>query len=141
LIGLVLVALGQRWGDPIAGVAVTLFVLHVGYQVTGEILHHLMDGVDADVLSVARDAARSVPGVDDAVVLGRWMGRSLIVEIEAELNDDVLLGRADRLGERVEAALYEAVPAARRVYWRPVSRSTIDGQRHPWRPPRTIDMM
>jgi cation diffusion facilitator family transporter len=127
LIGLVLVAVGQRWGDPIAGFAVTLFILHVGYQVTGEILHHLMDGVDAEVLSVARDAARSVPGVDDVVVLGRWMGRSLILEIEAELDDNVLLGHADRLGERVETAIYEAVPAARRVFWRPVSRSTVAG--------------
>ncbi len=125
LIGLVLVAFGQRWGDPIAGFAVTLFILHVGYQVTGEILHHLMDGVDSEVISAARDAARSIAGVDDVVVLGRWMGRSLILEVEAELDDEVLLGHADRLGERVEAAIYEAVPAARRVCWRPVSRSTV----------------
>ena len=127
LIGLVLVALGQRWGDPIAGFAVTLFILHVGYQVTGEILHHLMDGVDAGVISAARGAARSVAGVDDVTVRGRWMGRSLILEIEVELDDDVLLGHADRLGERVEGAIYEAVPAARRVYWRPVARSTVAG--------------
>jgi len=127
LIGLVLVALGQRWGDPIAGFAVTLFILHVGYQVTGEILHHLMDGVDAGVISAARDAARSIAGVDDVTVRGRWMGRSLILEIDAELDDNVLLGHADRLGERVEAAIYEAVPAARRVYWRPVARSTVAG--------------
>jgi cation diffusion facilitator family transporter len=125
LIGLVLVALGQRWGDPIAGFAVTLFILHVGYQVTGEILHHLMDGVDAQVISAARDAARSIAGVDDVVVRGRWMGRSLILEVEVELNDDVLLGHADRLGDRVAAAIYQAVPAARRVYWRPVARSTV----------------
>jgi cation diffusion facilitator family transporter len=127
LIGLVLVALGQRWGDPIAGFAVTLFILHVGYQVTGEILHHLMDGVEAGVISTARDAARSVAGVDDVTVRGRWMGRSLILEIEAELDDDVLLGHAGRLGERVEGAIYEAVPAARRVYWRPVARSALAG--------------
>ena len=55
------------------------------------------------------------------------MGRSLILEIEAELDDDVLLGHAGRLGERVEGAIYEAVPAARRVYWRPVARSALAG--------------
>jgi cation diffusion facilitator family transporter len=123
LIGLVLVALGQRWGDPIAGFAVTLFILHVGYQVTGQILHHLMDGVDAQVISAAREAARSVAGADDAIVRGRWMGRSLVLEIEAELDDDVTLQHADRLGARVETAVYEAVPAARRIQWCPRPRS------------------
>jgi cation diffusion facilitator family transporter len=127
LIGLVLVALGQRWGDPIAGFAVTLFILHVGYQVTGEILHHLMDGVDPDIVAAARDAALSVGGIDDVRVRARWMGRSLLVEIEAELDDDIVLGHADRLGARVEAAIYEAVPAVRRVHWCPLSRSTSAG--------------
>ena len=32
LAGLVLVAAGYRWGDPIAGFAVTLFILHVGWD-------------------------------------------------------------------------------------------------------------
>jgi len=127
LVGLVLVAVGQRWGDPIAGFAVTLFILHVGYQVTGEILHHLMDGIDPEVILATRAAAQSVVGVDDVAVRGRWMGRSLILEIEAELDDDVLLGHADRLGERVEAAVYDAVPAARQVHWCPISRSTGAG--------------
>ncbi len=30
LVGLIAVAAGYRWGDPIAGFAVTLFILHVG---------------------------------------------------------------------------------------------------------------
>jgi cation diffusion facilitator family transporter len=127
LIGLVLVAFGQRWGDPIAGFAVTLFILHVGYQVTGEILHHLMDGVDPEVIAAARDAATSVAGVDDVRVRARWMGRSLLLEIQAVLDDDVLLGHADRLGSRVEAAVFKAVPAARRLQWCPISRSTDAG--------------
>src|ERR1700728_2296325 len=33
LAGLVAVALGQSWGDPVAGLAVTAFICHVGYQV------------------------------------------------------------------------------------------------------------
>jgi divalent metal cation (Fe/Co/Zn/Cd) transporter len=73
LIGLVIVATGRTWGDPIAGFAVTLFILHVGYEVTGGMLHHLMDGVDAEDLDAARDAALKVPGVNDVTVRGRWM--------------------------------------------------------------------
>jgi divalent metal cation (Fe/Co/Zn/Cd) transporter len=32
------VALGQSWGDPVAGLAVAAFICHVGYEVTGEAL-------------------------------------------------------------------------------------------------------
>jgi len=45
LVGLVIVATGRRWGDPIAGFVVTLFIVQVGFTVTREIVHHLMDGV------------------------------------------------------------------------------------------------
>ena len=47
LAGLILVAAGWRWGDPIAGFAVTLFIAHVGWEVTTDMLHRLMDGIDA----------------------------------------------------------------------------------------------
>ena len=47
----VAVALGFRWGDPIAGIAVTLFICHVGYQVTGDVAHRLADGVDPAVIT------------------------------------------------------------------------------------------
>jgi cation diffusion facilitator family transporter len=123
LVGLGLVALGNRWGDPIAGFAVTLFILHVGYEVTGEILHHLMDGVQIAVINDARAAARSVAGVEDVGVRGRWMGRSLVLDVEARLGASMLLGEADEMGARVQAAVYKAVPSARVVQWRAVSHS------------------
>jgi divalent metal cation (Fe/Co/Zn/Cd) transporter len=37
LAGLIAVALGFRWGDPVAGIAVTAFICHVGYQVTADL--------------------------------------------------------------------------------------------------------
>ena len=48
LAGLVAVAAGQRWGDPVAGIAVTLFICHVGYEVTTDVIHRLADGVDPE---------------------------------------------------------------------------------------------
>lgn len=123
LIGLGLVALGNRWGDPIAGFAVTLFILHVGYEVTGDILHHLMDGVQVAVIDDARAAALSVPGVEDVAVRGRWMGRSLVLDVEAKLSASTPLNDADAIGARVQAAVYNAVPSARAVQWRPVAHS------------------
>jgi cation diffusion facilitator family transporter len=114
LVGLALVALGYRWGDPIAGFAVTLFILHVGYKVTGEILHHLMDGVDAEEVEAARRAAATVTN-DGVTVRGRWMGRSLLLEVEVSLPADLPIGDAETIGQQVENAILAAVPAARRV--------------------------
>ena len=60
LAGLVAVALGQSWGDPVAGLAVTAFICHVGYEVTKDVVHRLADGVDPDVITTAEAAARIV---------------------------------------------------------------------------------
>ena len=122
LIGLAIVATGRRWGDPIAGFAVTLFIIHVGYTVTREILHHLMDGVDAEEMETARAAAAAVDGIGPVTVRGRWMGRSLVVDVDGELPRDTTLDDAESIGDRVEAAVLEAVPATRKVNWRPLAR-------------------
>ncbi len=125
LIGLVIVATGRRWGDPIAGFVVTLFIINVGFTVTREIVHHLMDGVDPTDIGAARDAALRVDGVSDVAVRGRWMGRSLVIEVEGRLSAETSLAKAESIGRQVEAAVVDAVPAARRVQWiaRPISRS------------------
>ena len=119
LIGLLVVATGRRWGDPIAGFVVTLFIIQVGFTVTREILRHLMDGVDPADLRAARDAALRVEGVTDVTVRGRWMGRSLVLDIEARLNPDISLETAEGIGSRARSAVLDAVPSARRLHWIP----------------------
>lgn len=119
LVGLIGVATGFRWADPIAGCAVTLFICHVGYVVTKQILHHLMDGVEAEHLLAAEEAARKVPGVGSVQAKGRWMGRSLILEIEGELAPRTTIAESARIGEQVVEAVHEAVEEARQVSWIP----------------------
>ena len=97
----------------------TLFILHVGYEVTGEIAHHLMDGVDESDVEAARRAALAVPGVEEATVRARWMGRSLRVDIEAKLAPAVTLETAEVIGAKGEASVRAAVPAARHVRFVP----------------------
>jgi cation diffusion facilitator family transporter len=116
LIGLGLVAAGYSWGDAVAGFAVTLFICHVGIEVTRDLLHHLMDGIDPDDLEHARAAATTVTGVLDAAARGRWMGRTLILEVETRLRDDLTLTDADRINTTVEARVRAAVPAAGHVH-------------------------
>ncbi|HEX5120414.1 MAG TPA: cation diffusion facilitator family transporter [Pseudonocardiaceae bacterium] len=115
LVGLVLVAFGQRWGDPVAGLAVTLFIVHVGYEVTRELVDRLMDGVDPDVVDAARRAAEAVPGVSAVSVRGRWTGRTLRLRLSAALPGTVALSQADAVTAAVEAAVFDAVPDARSV--------------------------
>jgi cation diffusion facilitator family transporter len=127
LVGLIGVALGYSWADPIAGFAVTLFILHVFWEVTREIVHHLMDGVEPEHVDAARTAALSVPGVQGAIVRGRWMGRSLTLEIEGEMPKDTTLEQAEDKGRAVEAVVRETVEEVRHVRWIP-RRAPTTGQ-------------
>jgi cation diffusion facilitator family transporter len=108
LVGLVAVAFGLRLGDPIAGFAITLFICHVGYEVTRDVVHHLMDGVELDYLERATAAAAGVGGMTLAAVKGRWVGRSLTIELEPVLAPGTTLAEASD----VAAALRTAVTGA-----------------------------
>jgi cation diffusion facilitator family transporter len=119
LVGLVGVALGYRWADPVAGFAVTLFICHIGYEVTGQVVHHLMDGVDPAHLAAAEQAVRQLPGIASVTVRGRWMGRSLHLDVEGRLAGEVPLSAASAMGARVEEAVHAAVEEARTVAWIP----------------------
>jgi cation diffusion facilitator family transporter len=122
LIGLVGVAFGYRWADPLAGCAVTLFICHVGYEVTQEVVHHLMDGVGPELLSAAEEAVRQLPGVRQVRVRGRWMGRSLVLDVEGELAGDLRLSEACAMALLVQDAVHAAVEEARMVFWIPRDR-------------------
>jgi len=63
LAGLIAVAAGQPWGDPVAGLAITVVICHVGYEVTADVARRLADGVDPSIITAAEAAAGSVPGV------------------------------------------------------------------------------
>jgi cation diffusion facilitator family transporter len=119
MLGLVGVALGLPWADGVAGLLVTGFVCHVGYEVTKDLLRHLMDGVDPGVLEAAIAAASGVPGVGHVHARGRWMGRTLLIEIEAFLAGDSTLDGSESLGAQVRTAVMAAVPETRAVLWSP----------------------
>jgi cation diffusion facilitator family transporter len=120
LVGLVGVAFGYWWADPLAGCAVTLFICHVGYEVTEQMVHHLMDGVDPVHLAAAEEAVEALPGVRAVRVRGRWMGRSLVLEVEGELAASTSLAEAHSLAPTVEDAVHSAVEEARIVRWLPL---------------------
>lgn len=124
LAGLVAVALGQYWGDPVAGLAVTAFICHVGYEVTADVLHRLADGVDPEVITRAEAAAGSVPGVIHAHARARWTGRTLRVEIEGWVDPGLAARDADALGRLVASQISRQLPEAGSLTW--ITRAAPD---------------
>ena len=117
LAGLVAVALGQPWGDPLAGLVVTAFICHVGYEVTKDVVRRLADGVDPEVITTAEAAAGSVPGVIHAHARARWTGRTLRVEIEGWVDPELPAKDADILGRLVADQISRQLPQAGSLTW------------------------
>jgi cation diffusion facilitator family transporter len=117
LAGLIAVAFGQSWGDPVAGIAVTAFICHVGYEVTADVVRRLADGVDPAVITEAEAAAGSVPGVVHAHARARWTGRTLRLEIEGWVDPELPARDADAIGREVARALGGQVPEAGSLTW------------------------
>ena len=117
LVGLIAVAFGQSWGDPVAGIAITLVICHVGYEVTSDVVRRLADGVDPGVIHRAEAAAGSVPGVVHAHARARWTGRTLRIEIEGWVDPDLTAREADSLGRQVADAVAEQLPSAGSLTW------------------------
>jgi divalent metal cation (Fe/Co/Zn/Cd) transporter len=111
------VALGEPWGDPVAGLVVTAFICHVGYEVTKDVVHRLADGVDPDVITTAEAAAGSVPGVIHAHARARWTGRTLRVEIEGWVDPELPAKDADAIGRLVAGELSRQLPVAGSFTW------------------------
>ena len=119
LLGLIGVAAGLPWADGVAGLAVTAFIVHVAWELTSELVIHLLDGVEPEVVTRAEERALSVPGVTHVHVRARWAGRSLIIEVEGFLLGTTSLEEAEGIGQRVRARIEEAVPGTRSVLWSP----------------------
>jgi cation diffusion facilitator family transporter len=125
LLGLVGVACGLWWADGVAGLLVTGFIIHVGWEVSADVVGRLMDSVDPEVLTSAESAALSVPGVDHVHIRARWLGRTLLIEVEGFIATSILLADADVVGRSVREAISTAVPECRAVVWSPHALPTL----------------
>ena len=115
--GLVGVLIGWSWADGVAGLLVTAFIGHVGWQVSVDVAHRLMDGVDPEIVTSAEAAAAQVPGVQHAHARARWTGRTLRVEIEGWVAAETSVGEADRIGQRVADRVATDLPDMRAFSW------------------------
>jgi len=100
-----------------AGLAITAFICHVGYEVTTDVVHRLADGIDPEVVHAAEAAAGSVPGVIHAHARARWTGRTLRVEIEGWVDPGMAVREADQLGRQVADAVAGQLPQTGNLTW------------------------
>ncbi|OBJ47747.1 cation diffusion facilitator family transporter [Mycobacterium sp. 1423905.2] len=117
LLGLCGVAVGWQWADGLAGVAVTGFICHVGWEVTCDIGQRLLDGVDPDVVDTAEAVAAGTEGVLHAHARARWTGRTLRVEVEGWVDSSTTVAAADRIGQQVADRLSARLPQMRSFTW------------------------
>jgi cation diffusion facilitator family transporter len=117
MVGLIAVVAGVPWADGVAGVVVTAFICHVGWEVTADVTRRLLDGVDPEVVHTAEVIAAQVPGVTHAHARARWTGRTLRVEVEGWLDADTSVAASDRIGQSVADRLAERLPEMRSFTW------------------------
>lgn len=117
LVGLVGVLAGLRWADAVAGIIVTGFICHVGWEVTADVVHRLLDGVDPKIITTAETIAADVPGIRHAHARARWTGRTLRVEVEGWVDADTTVAQADGIGQLVADQLGPRLPDMRNFTW------------------------
>ena len=102
--------LGQSWLyylDPLAGIIVSLFVIHMGYRLVMEAIHNTMDHVlhEEDTVEMRRTIER-VPGViaiDD--LRAREHGHYVIVDVKIAVNPKITVSDGHDIGKEVKHRL------------------------------------
>jgi cation diffusion facilitator family transporter len=109
-VGLIGVALGFPRADPIAGLVITVVILTVVYSTTRSVLQRLLDAVDERVVPSIMEIARAVPGVEGVNdVHARWIGHTLHVIMNIEVDGQLTLLKAHDIAEEVRHRLFHQV--------------------------------
>jgi len=109
-IGLIGVAFGLRIADPIAGLVITAVILTVVYSTSRSVLQRLLDAVDPRIVPAIITAASEVPGVEEVTdVRARWIGHTLHVIMNIEVDASLTLGKAHTIAEEVRHRLFHRI--------------------------------
>lgn len=109
-IGLIGVALGFRIADPIAGLVITGVILTVVYSTSRSVLQRLLDAVDPHIVPSIITIASEVPGVEAVNdVRARWIGHTMHVAMNIEVDPELTLAKAHNIAEEVRHRLYHNI--------------------------------
>src|SRR5712691_6369666 len=109
-IGLIGVRLGFPITDPIAGLVITVVILTVVYSTSRSVLQRLLDAVDPHIVPSIITTASEVPGVEEVTdVRARWIGRTLHVIMNIEVDAELTLVQAHTIAEEVRHRIYHRI--------------------------------
>lgn len=110
LAGLLGVRFGFPLADPIAGLLITLVIVSVAYSTSRSVLQRLLDAVDPRIVPAIVETASSVEGVEAATgVRARWVGHTLHIAMNIEVNAQLTLLQAHTIAEEVRHRLFHEI--------------------------------
>jgi cation diffusion facilitator family transporter len=116
LAGLLGVRLGLPLADPIAGLLITLVIVSVVYSTSRSVLQRLLDAVDPRVVPTIIETARSVEGVIATTdVRARWVGHTLHIAMNIEVDAQLTLLQAHTIAEEVRHRLFHKMQGVSEV--------------------------
>jgi cation diffusion facilitator family transporter len=114
--GLVFVRFGLPIADPLAGIAITIVIITVVYSTSRSVLQRLLDAVDPRVVPSILTSARAVPGVEEVTdVRARWVGHTLHIAMNIEVDAALTLARAHAIAEEVRHRLFHDIEGVSEV--------------------------
>ncbi|MGB8402093.1 cation diffusion facilitator family transporter [Bradyrhizobium sp.] len=124
IIGLALTALGYRWGDAAAAIAVAVMISVLGLRLARSTVETLLDRAPEGVSETAAAAIRAVPGVVDVERLrARMVGPTHFIEAIAKVPRTYPIDRVEEIKRKAQQAVtmalgdadltFTAVPVAR----------------------------
>ena len=109
-IGLVGARLGFPIADPIAGLVITVVIISVVYSTGKSVLQRLLDAVDSRMVPNIIDIASAVPGVEHINdVRARWVGHTLQIVMNIEVDAQLTLEKAHAIAEEVRHRLFHNI--------------------------------
>jgi cation diffusion facilitator family transporter len=102
--------LGFPIADPLVGLLITIAILFVLKQATGQMLGRLMDAVEPELVDDVESITVSVPEVQsvDRIRL-RWVGHALEVSMAITVDSDMTVSAGHRVSENVRHRLLHEV--------------------------------
>src|SRR5207247_8690697 len=88
--------------NPFAGIVITIVIVTVVFSTARSVLQRLLDAVDPHVVPSIIAIASAVPGVEQVTdVRARWVGHTLHVVMNIEVDAELTLSKAHAIAEEV----------------------------------------
>jgi cation diffusion facilitator family transporter len=108
--GAIGVWLGYPIADPLVGLLISVAILFVLKQATGQMVGRLMDAVEPELVDAVERTARECPEVQDVSrVRVRWVGHALEASFAITVDCDMTVGGGHRVAEEVRHRLLHDV--------------------------------